>query len=80
MQVKLEIISYLQILSDPQAATYVSGTAVHWYFDSECPVSRLTELRDLFPNKFILYTEASFSKYSETCQVDHLHKVTTCQC
>jgi hypothetical protein len=51
------------MLGDEAASKYVSGTAVHWYFDDDYPPSRLTELHDLFKNKFILYTEASYSKY-----------------
>lgn len=54
---------FLQVLDDPAASKFVSGTAVHWYFDDQYPASRLTKLHDLFPDKFILYTEASFSKY-----------------
>jgi hypothetical protein len=51
------------MFSDEKASQYVSGTAVHWYFDDDYPSSRLTELHDSFNNKFILYTEASYSKY-----------------
>jgi O-glycosyl hydrolase len=52
-----------QVLGDKKASQYVSGTAVHWYFDDDYPSSRLTEVHDLFPDKFILYTEASFGEY-----------------
>ncbi|XP_021925903.1 glucosylceramidase-like isoform X2 [Zootermopsis nevadensis] len=48
------------VLDNPAASKFVSGTAVHWYFDDQYPASRLTKLHDLFPDKFILYTEASF--------------------
>lgn len=35
-----------QVLSDKEAAQYVSGVAVHWYQDSFLPPSFLSELHD----------------------------------
>ncbi|XP_013384673.1 glucosylceramidase [Lingula anatina] len=48
------------VLSDPVAAKYVSGIGVHWYLDTEwlVPASLLTDTHNLFPDKFILATEA----------------------
>jgi O-glycosyl hydrolase len=51
------------MLNDETASKYVSGTAVHWYFDDDYPATRLTKVHDSFTDKFILYTEASYSKY-----------------
>ncbi|XP_069690962.1 lysosomal acid glucosylceramidase-like isoform X2 [Periplaneta americana] len=49
-----------KLLSDKQTNHYVSGIAVHFYFDSfpNSPTDILTEFHELFPDKFILYTEA----------------------
>ncbi|XP_071793951.1 lysosomal acid glucosylceramidase-like [Asterias amurensis] len=57
---RLFLPSYVQtILSDAEAAKYISGTGVHWYadffFDSP---SVMTDTHNLFPDKFILSTEA----------------------
>lgn len=46
------------ILENPAANQYVDGTAVHWYADGGNYPSLLSETHDLFPDKFILYTEA----------------------
>ena len=48
----------MQILDDPIANPYVSGVAVHWYADNSVLPSVLTETHDLYPDKFILYTES----------------------
>lgn len=48
----------LQILEDVDANKYVDGTAVHWYEDNKTGPYVLSELNDLFPDKFLLYTEA----------------------
>ena len=50
---------FLQILKNEQAYGYVNGTALHWYFDDDEPASTLTTVHKNFPEKFILYTEAS---------------------
>ncbi|OXA45838.1 Glucosylceramidase [Folsomia candida] len=55
--------SYIQnwtdtILTDPVAAQYVAGVAVHWYGNDFVPVSIYEEIVARF-NKFILSTEAS---------------------
>ncbi|XP_038044273.1 lysosomal acid glucosylceramidase-like [Patiria miniata] len=47
------------VLSDADAAKYVSGIAVHWYFDFFFDLaSRLTATHNMFPNMFLLATEA----------------------
>jgi glucosylceramidase len=43
------------ILSDPKAAQYVWGTALHWYVSEEFGVSG--RLHDAFPDKNLLFTE-----------------------
>ncbi|XP_022106202.1 glucosylceramidase-like [Acanthaster planci] len=49
-----------QVLSDAEAAKYVSGIAVHWYFDFFFDfASRLTATHNMFPDMFLLATEAS---------------------
>ncbi|XP_069972705.1 putative glucosylceramidase 2 [Penaeus vannamei] len=47
-----------KVLSDPEAAQYVSGIGVHWYGDLYTVPERLTQTHDLFPDYFILGTEA----------------------
>ncbi|XP_065174654.1 lysosomal acid glucosylceramidase-like isoform X2 [Sycon ciliatum] len=46
------------VLSDPDAAKYVSGVAVHWYLDAVASSSDLEETHDSFPDKFLLSSEA----------------------
>lgn len=48
----------LQILEDVDANKYVDGTAVHWYDDDNTGPEVLSQLNDLFPDKFQLYTES----------------------
>ncbi|KAG7161551.1 Lysosomal acid glucosylceramidase-like 4, partial [Homarus americanus] len=47
-----------KVLNDTVAAQYVNGFAVHWYGDDYAPASLLQETHDLFPDYFILSTEA----------------------
>ncbi len=44
------------IMSDPEAAQYVSGTAIHWYVVQQ--YEHLTEAHNVAPSKFLLATEA----------------------
>jgi len=46
------------ILNDAQASRFVKGTAVHWYGNDGKPATVYDELHNMFPNKFILATEA----------------------
>jgi hypothetical protein len=53
-------------MKDPRMKKYVSGFAVHWYADSSSTdflTSFLDKAHHQYPDKFILYTEASISKY-----------------
>ncbi|XP_069191273.1 uncharacterized protein [Procambarus clarkii] len=45
-------------LSDPEAARYVDGVAVHWYTDALHGPEHLDHTHQLFPDKFIIYTES----------------------
>ncbi|XP_071528318.1 LOW QUALITY PROTEIN: lysosomal acid glucosylceramidase-like [Panulirus ornatus] len=47
-----------QVLSDSEAARYIDGVAFHWYTDSEYGPEILNQTHELFPDKFILYTES----------------------
>nr|XP_039266841.1 lysosomal acid glucosylceramidase-like [Styela clava] len=47
-----------EVLSDPSAAKYVSGIGVHWYWDWLIGPEKLNITHNLFPDKFILATEA----------------------
>ncbi|XP_030832503.1 lysosomal acid glucosylceramidase [Strongylocentrotus purpuratus] len=46
------------VLGDSEAEKYIKGIAVHWYWDKEAPTLKLDLTNNLFPDKFILYTEA----------------------
>ena len=45
-------------MGDPEASKYVSGIGVHWYKDNLYPASVLTTTHELFPDLFLLATEA----------------------
>lgn len=47
-----------RVLNDAKASEYISGIAVHWYFDWLVGPSVLNYTHNLFPDKFILATEA----------------------
>jgi len=46
------------VLSNAEAAKYVKGIAVHWYGNAYTPASLLTKTHEMFPDRFILATEA----------------------
>ncbi|KYN03848.1 Glucosylceramidase [Cyphomyrmex costatus] len=46
------------VFEDKKARNIFSGTAVHFYFDHFISPSVLDEIKELFPEKAILYTEA----------------------
>lgn len=49
----------VQVLSDPEAAKYVHGIAVHWYMDFLAPAkATLGETHRLFPNTMLFASEA----------------------
>ena len=50
----------VQVLSDPAANLYVDGIAVHWYMDDTISTNPgiLDEKHELFPDKFMMYSEA----------------------
>lgn len=51
--------SPLQVLGNATAARYVAGVGVHWYLDGLVPAScSLEATHKLFPDHFLLYTEA----------------------
>lgn len=45
-------------MGDPEASKYVSGIGVHWYKNNLMPASVLTTTHELFPDLFLLATEA----------------------
>ena len=45
-------------MNNTEAAKYVSGIAVHWYFDFLYPAYSLLLTHQELPELFILYTEA----------------------
>ncbi|KAL8563547.1 hypothetical protein ACOMHN_060863 [Nucella lapillus] len=48
-----------KVLSDPEAAQYVSGIGIHWYIDEFSPVVALDYTHEEYPDTFILATEAT---------------------
>uniref|UniRef100_A0A131Z3G7 Glucosylceramidase n=1 Tax=Rhipicephalus appendiculatus TaxID=34631 RepID=A0A131Z3G7_RHIAP len=46
------------VLSDPEAAKYVHGIAVHWYMDRMVGPRVLDKVHESYPDKFILPSEA----------------------
>ncbi|NWW32269.1 GLCM Glucosylceramidase, partial [Panurus biarmicus] len=53
-----------QVLKDPVAASYISGIGIHWYLDFLAPIDlTLSITHHLFPNHFLLSTEASTGSY-----------------
>ncbi|XP_042865789.1 putative glucosylceramidase 4 [Penaeus japonicus] len=54
------------ILDDPTAAQFVDGIAIHWYRDDVIGPSVMDETHDLFPDRFLLYTEACDGSYAPT--------------
>lgn len=47
------------ILNTNEAKEAISGIAVHWYHDKDASLNLLDKTQELFPDKFLLYTEAS---------------------
>ncbi|XP_013793530.2 glucosylceramidase-like, partial [Limulus polyphemus] len=46
------------VLSDPEAARYVSGVGFHWYWNEISPPELLDITHNSFPEQFLLATEA----------------------
>jgi len=54
---KDDVVNWAQtILSDPDAAQYVKGTAFHWYSGPQ--FENVLQVHNTFPDKFVLATEA----------------------
>ncbi|XP_042296938.1 lysosomal acid glucosylceramidase-like [Sceloporus undulatus] len=52
------------VLKDPVASHYVNGIGIHWYLDFLAPVDlTLSNTHHLFPNYYLLSTEASTGSY-----------------
>nr|XP_025970929.1 glucosylceramidase-like [Dromaius novaehollandiae] len=52
------------VLHDPAAASYISGIGIHWYLDFLAPIDlTLSITHHLFPDYFLLSTEASTGSY-----------------
>ncbi|XP_072167012.1 lysosomal acid glucosylceramidase-like [Diadema setosum] len=59
------------ILGDKDSEKYLSGIAIHWYLDRYTPVGlKLSETHSLFPNHFMLYTEACYDSTFYDVHVD----------
>jgi len=52
------------MFSNPKAKKLFEGTAIHWYTDPMISPIRLTQLHDMYPDKFILMSEACTGKYN----------------
>uniref|UniRef100_A0A7M4E510 Glucosylceramidase n=1 Tax=Crocodylus porosus TaxID=8502 RepID=A0A7M4E510_CROPO len=52
------------VLKDPVAASYINGIGIHWYLDFLAPIDlTLSMTHHLFPNYYLLSTEASAGSY-----------------
>lgn len=49
-------------MEDKEAAKYINGTAVHWYWDFIIPPVQLRKTHEDFPNLFIINSEASYGR------------------
>ena len=48
------------VYRDPEAAKYVAGAAIHFYYNGPYGPELFDEVLAEFPDKFIMYTEASY--------------------
>lgn len=48
-----------RLFKNKVAMDYISGIAVHWYWDNIIPASLLEDLHNSYPEKFIIMSEAS---------------------
>lgn len=64
--------SNFQVFHKNIAAQYIAGIGVHWYWDHVAPTILLDKTHDAFPDKFILSTEACFTKQLWEKTVVHL--------
>uniref|UniRef100_A0A8C5RKS3 Glucosylceramidase n=1 Tax=Laticauda laticaudata TaxID=8630 RepID=A0A8C5RKS3_LATLA len=52
------------VLKDPKAAQYINGIGIHWYLDFLAPIDlTLSITHHLFPNYYLISTEASTGSY-----------------
>ncbi|XP_070622696.1 lysosomal acid glucosylceramidase-like [Erythrolamprus reginae] len=52
------------VLKDPKATQYISGIGIHWYLDFLAPIDlTLSITHHLFPNYYLISTEASTGSY-----------------
>lgn len=66
----------VKVLAHPEARKYVAGVAVHWYSDLLIPPNVLSAFHGMFPDHFILATEACEGK-KKLCIV-HREWMTCC--
>ncbi|XP_063233884.1 lysosomal acid glucosylceramidase-like [Bacillus rossius redtenbacheri] len=55
-----DVAEWLKTYSDKELYECAAGMAVHWYKDQETPAAILSKAHHLYPEKFLLYTEACF--------------------
>lgn len=48
----------LQCFDDPECYQYVDGTALHWYADWWTSPDPMDDTHNLYPEKYMLYTES----------------------
>jgi len=59
-------------LADAGAMKYLSHIGVHWYWDNLFPLDLLDQTHDLFPDKIIINSEASFNHRSNYKEKDNI--------
>jgi len=55
-----------KIYTDPDVSKYVSGIALHWYINGDVTGEDMDQLLADYPDKFLLYTEASVVNQLDT--------------
>lgn len=48
-----------QVFSDETAYNYSDGVALHWYTDQFVPASEISDMHDMYSEKFFLGTEST---------------------
>lgn len=61
-----------QLFQGDSANPYIDGIGVHWYWDDVASVNILDKAHEMYPGKWILATEASYTKKLGESEVVHL--------
>ena len=68
----------MEVLGDDRARKYVSGIAIHWYVDTIVSATVLNTTHSLFPDYFLLGTEACEGFYFSMIYNDNFLSIKSC--